>query len=250
MESEQRLEGGNASGDVVKVGNTVRKPWTASTPSVHGYMRFLLESGIDTPAVMGRDDDGRQVLEYLPGRLALDIGRLSHDQLSRVGELVRSIHDASASFTPPLSSVWSTAISAPGDELVCHNDLAPWNLIIGERWAFIDWDASAPSTRLWDLAYSAQTFTLNDPLCDPSEAAADLVAFINGYDADPALRSALPTVMHRRAAAMLDLLGSSHANGVEPWATMYESGHGTHWHAVRDYVGRNHGLWRDTLREA
>ncbi|WP_308196833.1 phosphotransferase family protein [Arthrobacter bambusae] len=91
--------------------------------------------------------------------------------------MVRAIHDASESFVPPRDARWNVAISSPGEELICHNDLAPWNLIIGDRWTFIDWDAAAPSTRLWDLAYAAQAFTLSDTNQAPEEAAQNLTAF-------------------------------------------------------------------------
>jgi len=245
---EQTLAGGNASGNgVVRVGDTVRKLWTASTPSVTRYVEALRAVGVDAPAPLGRDEQGRQVQEFVPGTLAIEAGRLSPAELHRVGRLVRGIHDASATYTPEPGAVWQTAIPAPDDELVCHNDLAPWNLLIGERWVFIDWDAAAPSTRLWDLAYAAQSFTLNDPHRAPEESAQDLAAFVDGYAADARLRSELPAVMSRRADAMYDLLQSSHRTGAEPWASMFSSGHGEHWQAVRRYVQTHEEVWSAAL---
>lgn len=38
-------------------------------------------------------------------------------------------------------------------------------------------DTAAPSTRLWDLAYAAQAFTLSDTNQAPEEAAQNLTAF-------------------------------------------------------------------------
>lgn len=172
MKEEQELSGGNASGRVVRIGGTVRKPWTAASPSVLAYMEALWLAGVDLPTPMGRDDGpGRQVTEYVEGELAIGGEPLSLVELAEVGALVRQIHDASVGFSPAKDAVWETAIEAPGDELICHNDLAPWNLLRGERWVFIDWDAAAPSTRLWDLAYAAQTFTLGDPRRGPKDAA-------------------------------------------------------------------------------
>lgn len=153
-EQEQELAGGNAAGTVVRVDGTVRKPWTAATSSVQAYMAFLRDCGIDVPSPMGQDAQGRQVIEFVPGQLAIDAPQLSQPELRRVGAMVRAIHDASRGFVMPSDAVWDSAIAAPGADLVCHNDLAPWNLIIGDRWLFIDWDAAAPSTRLWDLAYA------------------------------------------------------------------------------------------------
>ncbi|MCR2799437.1 phosphotransferase [Microbacterium sp. zg-Y818] len=245
---EQALAGGNASGaEVVRVGDTVRKPWTASTPSVVRYVETLRAAGIDAPAPLGRDDQGRQVQEFIPGTLAIDAGRFSPADLHRVGSIVRGIHDASATYIAEPDAIWETAIPAPGDELICHNDLAPWNLLIGERWVFIDWDAAAPSTRLWDLAYAAQSFTLSDTTRPPDESAQDLAAFVDGYGADPRMRSDLPAAMIRRTEAMYDLLRSSHHDGTEPWASMFTAGHGEHWHAVSRYVQAHEGVWRAAL---
>ena len=247
MEDEEVLNGGNASGVVVRVGATVRKPWTDASPSVLAFMTAVREAGVDVPSVFGQDEQGRQVTEFIPGRLALDSDPLTHSELGRVGAMVRAIHDASEAFTPDPGASWITAIPSPGEELICHNDLAPWNLIIGKRWTFIDWDAAAPSTRLWDLAYAAQAFTLSNTQQSPKEAAQNLAAFVDGYAADPGLRADLPAAMHQRAAAMYNLLRSSHEAGQEPWGTMYTNGHGDHWSAATQYARQHQHTWADAL---
>ncbi|WP_449408417.1 phosphotransferase [Microbacterium maritypicum] len=247
MHDDEELSGGNAGGEVRRVGGTVRKAWNESTPSVHAFVRALRDRGIDAPEPLGRDDQGRQILEFVPGVLALDAPRLTSAELHRAGAQVRAIHDIASQFTPAADAVWETAIPAPGADLICHNDLAPWNLLTGERWVFIDWDAAAPSTRLWDLAYAAQAFTLSRVHDAPAVAAADLRAFVDGYAADDELRSQLPDAMRDRATAMLDLLRSSHEIGREPWSSMYVDGHGAHWSAAVDYVTAHRDVWLDAL---
>lgn len=244
---EEALEGGNVSGVVVRIGDTVRKPWTEATGSVVAFVAALRDRGVDAPAPLGRDTQGRQITEFVPGTLAIQADPLTHGELQRVGRMIRDIHDASTHYHAPADAVWHTAIPAPGADLVCHNDLAPWNLLIGARWVFIDWDAAAPSTRLWDLAYAAQAFTLSDIERDPALAAADLAALIAGYGADAEMRMALPLAMLQRAEAMLGLLSTSHARRIEPWAGMFADGHGAHWTGAVRYVAENQALWAQAL---
>lgn len=250
MEHEEPLEGGNATAGVVRVGTTVRKPWERATPAVHELLRAVAAAGIDVPAPLGRDEQGRQILEYVPGALALGGPRLSEGELTRVGAMIRSIHDACEGFRPAEEPGWVPLIPQPGTDadLVCHGDLTPWNLVIGERWVFIDWDGAAPSTRLWDLAYSAQAFTLNDVEESPHSAAPRLAALVDGYGAGPALRAELPAAMAERTTAMHELLRRSHAEGREPWGTMFTTGHGAHWRAVAEHVARHRDLWAGALR--
>ncbi|MFF2051835.1 phosphotransferase enzyme family protein [Leifsonia sp. NPDC058194] len=257
MADETPLAGGNASAGVVRSGETVRKPWIASTPAVIDYVTHVGAHGVDVPRPLGRDGRGRQIIEFVPGRLALGGEPLDHAGLARVGRLVRAIHDASADYAAPTGVKWDVLLPAPeadlvsadvlGANLICHNDLAPWNLMTGERWVFIDWDGAGPSTRLWDLAYAAQSFTLNDTSIRPDVAAGRLAAFVDGYGADAALRSALPTAVAERAAAMHDLLREAHETGREPWGTMYLHGHGEHWRTAADYAAAHVDVWRRAL---
>ena len=247
VEDEQQLTGGNASESVVRIGHTVRKPWLENSSGVQSYLGALRSSGVDVPQPLGRDADGRHVVEYIEGVLALDQLPLGQDDLLRVGRMIRQIHDASERVVIPHPDDWNMLLPAENPNLMCHNDLAPWNLIMGDRWVFIDWDGAGPSTRLWDLAYAAQSFGQLFDGQPVEDAALRLRAIVDGYEADGALRKALPAAMAKRTAAMFNLLESSHETGFQPWAEMYVNGHGEHWRAAARYVERHQVAWEQAL---
>ncbi len=246
-EEAEELVGGNASESVVRIGDTVRKPWLENSAIVQKYLKALQVAGVDVPKPLGKDHAERHVIEYVEGVSAMDQLPLRQDDLLRVGRLIRQMHDASEGFGLPDTTEWNLLLPAENPNLMCHNDLAPWNLIMGERWVFIDWDAAGPSTRLWDLAYAAQSFGMLFEGQPVPEAAARLRAVIDGYEANEVLREALPEALGRRTAAMHELLKSSYESGFQPWAEMYVSGHGEHWHAAADYVLRNQDAWKQAL---
>ena len=74
---EEALAGGNVADEVVRVGDTVRKPWNDATPAVHAYLRHVAVTGL-APTVLGRDEQGRQMLEYVISHL-----RERQDQVDR-----------------------------------------------------------------------------------------------------------------------------------------------------------------------
>ena len=249
VEEEQELTGGNASGSVWRIGPTVRQPWLETSSAVQSYLAELRSSGLDVPQPLGRDEDGRHVVEYVEGVLALDQLPLGQDDLLRVGRMIRQIHDASETVVIPHPGDWRMLLPAESPNLMCHNDLAPWNLITGDRWVFIDWDGAGPSTRLWDLAYAAQSFGMLFEGQAVKSAVTRLCALVDGYDADLALRKALPAAMAKRAAAMFELLRSSSENGFQPWADMYANGHGEHWRGAAEYVARHQTDWERALSQ-
>lgn len=239
---EEELASGNAAGSVMRVGETVRKPWLATTERTIAYLRELRDRGIDVPEHHGRDEHGRQVLEYVPGQLAIDREPLDVAVLTAVGATIRSIHDASEGLAVPTD--WPVLLPADEPDLLCHNDVASWNLVIeGDRLVFIDWDAAGPSTRLWDLAYAAISFGHLFPDSDVAECATRLRALLDGYGAGQALRAALPATMSRRARAMFDMLERAHQVGEQPWGTMFAEGHGQHWRATASFIKVHHADW-------
>ena len=96
---EHALDGGNVAAGVVRVGDTVRKPAGFWTPAVEALLSHLWRVGFTgAPRPLGRDGEGRHVLEYVPGPMAMDQPWLDEAGLHRVGRLIRELHDASAGF--------------------------------------------------------------------------------------------------------------------------------------------------------
>ncbi|MGZ0149554.1 phosphotransferase enzyme family protein [Kribbella sp. WER1] len=248
MDVEEELHGGNVADRVVRIGPTVRKPALAHTPGVEAVLAHLDGTSF-APRTLGRDDQGRHVLEYIPGPLANTLPPFTPDELRRVGRLIREFHDAMATFVPPPDVVWHPVVPDPaGGDLILHGDLAPWNLVCAEdRWAFIDWDNAGPSTRLWDLGYAAQTLVPLLPTGDVTVDAPRLRAFVDGYGLDHEQRLAFPARIAARTRGSYEILVRGHETGEEPWATLYATGHADFWGPAAEYSATHHDEWVDAL---
>ena len=246
-DKEYILTGGNSAGRVVRIGSTVRKPITIATPNVKALLNFLHESGC--PASLrhfGIDELDRQVLEFVPGVMGNAGTPLSLPDLERVGILIRELHEMSARFPILADATWD-AQTYPGDvELICHNDLAPWNLVRnGDRWVFIDWDNAGPGSRLWDLAYAALTFPPVEPEGDIAAIASKIRSLTRGYELSEFQCRVLPAMMVKRAQAMADHLADGAAKALSPMAQLHAAGHTDYWRGAARFV-QEHTL---TLQE-
>ncbi|MHA7134814.1 phosphotransferase enzyme family protein [Oerskovia turbata] len=198
-QAEEALVGGN-SVTVVRRGDTVRRtagPWT---PTVQALLAHLRAQGLtEVPEPLGLDEQGREVLSYVPGEAAhypLPDWLWDEPLLRGAGALLRRVHDASVGFLAPddaTTTAAAVAVSAAGAvapdgparptwaerlepapaprpggrvwqlparepvEVVCHNDVAPYNLTFedGEVVGLVDFDTASPGPRVWDLAYLA-----------------------------------------------------------------------------------------------
>jgi hypothetical protein len=160
-EEPVRLEGGGRTvvhrrGDVV-----IRDsgPWT---PAVHTLLRHLEEVGFAAAprlAGSGLDPDGREVLTFIEGEFTQP-GPWSLDGAAALGGLLRSLHEATRSFRPPLDAVWfpwhGRDLGGP-DTVIGHCDVAPWNIVArnGLPVAFIDWETAGPVDPMVELAQLA-----------------------------------------------------------------------------------------------
>jgi Phosphotransferase enzyme family len=248
------LAGGNVSRDVVRVGDTVRRPAGRWTPAVQALLKHLHEVGFTSaPLPLGVDGEGREVLSFIPGTVPwphhFDLLE-ADDRVVRVGRMIREFHDAAASFTPPVDAKWQVLIPSEGDEIIAHHDLAPWNLVIGDRkWAFIDWDSAAPGGRLWDLAYALHGFVplSADPRWQQLDIARRLRTLVDAYGLDQAQRRELVPMLGRRTRSMHDFLAAAGSNRQEPWARLWREGHGHVWRSDSEFIEQRSMVWESAL---
>jgi hypothetical protein len=155
---------------VVRVGDTVRRTMYPWSTSVHLLLQHLESVGYPAaPRFLGIDDEGREVLSYVEGICGADgstgPGFGAHvwamvvpdGGLARFARTLREYHDAVAGFAPPHDAPWATGTGAPGPgEIICHNDVGPWNVVWREAApvCFIDWDYAAPAPPLDDVAFA------------------------------------------------------------------------------------------------
>jgi Ser/Thr protein kinase RdoA (MazF antagonist) len=243
------LSGGNVSGLVVRVGDTVRKAAGPQTASVEAFLSYLNDIGFSgAPRTLGRDEHDRHVLEYVPGQMADKMPRMDLAGLHKVGTLIRELHDVSSRFTPPADARWDVAVPPDRTDLICHNDLAAWNLVCdGDRWVFIDWDGAGPGSRLWDLAWTTASLLPLEPDGDPSRDASRLRALADGYGLTAVQRREFPPLIGSHSRGMFDLLRASALTGRQPWARLYAEGHAGYWGPAAEYADRHVGTWERAL---
>jgi hypothetical protein len=212
---------GNVGG-AVRIGNTVRRPTGPWTPAVHAVLDYLATKVPGVPRVFGYDEQGREVLSYLPGHVVdVDTETLTAAQIVSVVKWTRAFHEAMAGFSHP--GPWRYFKMA-GPALIGHNDIAPYNVCFDgdEVVGVFDWDLAGPTTPLLELAFIAWNCV---PLWRDTgpETAAERLSVIAGAYGGPDARQILHAVPHR-IEAMLDWIPTAAAAGDQGMARLMTLG--------------------------
>lgn len=175
FDTEIELTGGRTTEGVVRIGDTVHRPISGRSGFVHSILRHLEAKGFHgAPRFLGLDDNGREVLTFLPGEVPNDLGAFTDDQIAAAANLLRSLHDATT----------DCALRA-GNEVVCHGDPSPCNCVFVDAVpsGFIDFDAAHPGTRDDDVGYAAWLWLdIGNNELAPEVQGQRLIAFLTAYD--------------------------------------------------------------------
>ena len=239
--AETELVGGLSNvGRVVRIDDTVRRPWGPQSPAVHALLDHLESVGFDgAPRALGRDAQGRAVLTYIEGHVGVPPypAWVANDALlDSVADLQRRFHDAVRGFTTPAGAVWDTTLAGESAHatLVGHNDLCVENVVVrdGRAVAFIDFDFAGPADPRWDIAIALRHWV---PLratvdLDPNRAHLDRPGrfrrFLDRYGMDGPDRTVVvdlcATFLDQALAKVRARAEAGQAGYVEWWANGYE----------------------------
>ncbi len=242
-QEEIPLSGGNSS-SVVRIGNTVHRTMHRGSRTVHALLQHLESHGFTScPRLIGIDAQGREMLTYLAGDVGFQPYIWSDESVVAAATLLRKYHDTTQSFVPPADAIWPDSHPDPQpDEVICHNDFAPYNLVFAQQkpYALIDFDGVSPGPRIRDVAFGVYWFAplsfssdLTDQALDDLNAGSHrLRLFCTTYGMAPA--ADLLTMVD----ACLDWMGVRLERGVaqgdQQCKQMIAAGHLVHWRRERD----------------
>lgn len=171
----------------------------------------------------------------------------------RVGKLIADYHRAQTGFVSPSDAVWRTEGRDPSGstEVIAHNDLAPWNLIVGPRgWVFIDWDLAAPGRRVWDLAWALHTFVglWPDTSLATDETVRRVIAFCDGAEVARRDRPHLLDVVVERTRHHASLLRTVADHGDPVYQRLASEGHLEVWEQASAHVEANVERWSNLMQ--
>jgi hypothetical protein len=225
---EERLSGGGRT-EVVRRGAVVHRAAARWSATVASLLRHLEEVGFaGAPGVVGSgfDERGRETVTFVEGWTAHPRA-WPVDRLPQVGELLRELHEATASYVPPADAVWQPWFGrrlGTGPPVIGHCDVAPWNLLAGTGTGLtlIDWETAGPVDPLVELAQAGwlnaqlhddDVATAND-LGPPDQRAAHLRLVADGYRLAAAGRRRLVDLMIE--VAVQDAADQARTAGVTP----------------------------------
>lgn len=249
---ERFTDGGMA--DVVRIGDEVHKqrgPWWDATRQV---LQYLEQSGYSlSPRVQGESETTVE-LSYIEGETipaGLDES-VDNEFLQRLGVELRELHDTLSGFRLDHGTEcvpWP--ILPPGANILCHNDVSPWNTVVRHRdiSGFIDWDLVSYATREWELAWMCWRWAPIYPFAEPTPANAEIQAercctLLRAYGLDALDLTDFVSLIDRRMECSLEAVEQLGAQGVPGFDRLLANGAHLGGHDERAWLAGNVDVFR------
>jgi aminoglycoside phosphotransferase (APT) family kinase protein len=220
-------------------GDVVRRPRKRWTQTVHALLCHLYAEGLPVPEPLAVDERYEYV-RLVPGDGGEDAWphQTTTTAVASAGALVRAVHDATRSWTPPAWAEW--AVPSEGTSVICHGDPQPRNMASrdGRAVGLFDWDVARPAEPVGDVAYALEWLTPFDDDVDglrlrglsPSvNRRARIEAFLEGYQWQGPL-DVVDAVLTRQQRAIDEVVWLGRA-GHEPQASWVAAGWPVRWAA-------------------
>lgn len=224
---------------VTYLNNEVHRPAGPWTRTVHELLHYLRQQGFyGAPEPLGFDDEGREIVSFIKGE-TIDSPSAQHAQsikvLTSASKLLRAYHDASQGFLKDNSAspqYWMLPCKDP-QEVICHGDFAPYNVVFDNELAvgIIDFDAAHPGPRAWDVAYALYRFA---PFTNPDnedgfgnieEQTIRARLFCDAYGLFEQNRRESVDLMIERLQNLIDFLMKSAQEGNKKYERNLKDGH-------------------------
>ncbi|NRA65987.1 MAG: aminoglycoside phosphotransferase family protein [Pseudobacteriovorax sp.] len=214
---KKELSGGR-KGKIWKESETVIRPSNDWTRTVHRFLSYLRERGVDfVPKPLSFDSDN-EVLSFMPGDVfhsPYPKDLFSIESLKSASRLLRQFHDFGKGFISQISrdDKWMLE-PKKGFEVICHGDFAPYNVCVNDWHAtgIIDFDTIHPGPRLWDISYAIYRWVpLTSPLNPDTFFELDKQihragVFFDVYGASAGLREKLVPMLVERLEALISYM--------------------------------------------
>ena len=175
----------------IRRGSTVHRPARGNTEFTQRLLSHLEDSGAGwSPRALGFDEEGREVVTWIPGEVATSGEEVDMTELARI---VRDLHDLTNGLVA-------------GFECVIHDDLQPRNTIVRERRpvGLIDWEQARPGRRVEDVANLCWSFAEPTPDGDREHVAQQWRSVVDAYGLDER-EAVVSTVLSRMAVCAEDI---------------------------------------------
>lgn len=268
---EVPLAGGDVTEGVVRVGDTVRRPRGPWSSSVASYLHHLTRVGFpESPRYLGIDERGRDILQFIPGDVpsqpVVELWAAATSVLVGIADLLRRLHEASASFVPPADARWfgdDVHVDMPADlrsgppfDIISHFDVTPQNVVFreGKPIGLIDFDLTRPGSRLGDVVNTAMWWVPlfpepdRDPALTMCNAPTRLAMFVDAYGLTDLQRASFCDVAIDGASRSWHRMRANAKQRGGGWARMWAEGVGDRILRRRVWMIEQRATIEDALR--